>query len=388
MKKNLESENNIRLFGTPLFGKNILSWNFFLKNAFIVTNFSMMLWSIAYHSFLGCLLLIWANGIWINKNQRRAMMYTSPLLVIYALSWLLTSYVFSLKLLESELPTEIKIPNFVSLKEIGLIKYEDFRGVHLLLKSVLMISFWMTMRLMFQERELRKEKRVFEIVVTIHEAMKKFREKKLKVKTMMEKILSLLSKFCVYAWMWIIVGILLAMGTFGDVMTLFRIFNMAFFLVFVLTFQFSHKLWIKAMYIFWWTLIIYAMCALILIYLYQFEDLPSFLYINEIGLSKYKTQNSFVVLLPFTVVIFLTGIQINRFHQRFLQRIKKTTPLEVKIEEDSTDEKAEVSKAWSITKQRAPCLYIRIYFFRNLESAKKKLWQCLKKLSSLQRFIS
>lgn len=342
--KNLKSEKNER------FSKNsrarrsltlIRNWNirnFCWRNIYIVTNFSMMIWSIVFHSWLGFVLLIWANFVWIMKNKRQTMMNSSPILVFYALCLLSINYVFNWKLTEDELPTQFGI----NLKQIGFVRYESYPCLDFLFKSVLMISFWVTLRLMLQEREVAKQNITFKLVETIQVMMEENRKTKLNEETKV-KILKALKKICVHAWMWMIVFTLFAMGAFGEFMTLFRVVNMTFFLVFILVFQISIKLWTKSMYIFWLTLIIYAMFALAVIYVYQFDNFPLIPWQNEIGLRKISTDELFLKLFSFTLVIFLTGVQLNSFHELFLEWMSGEPKLTAtKIGETSTDESTSV----------------------------------------------
>jgi hypothetical protein len=76
----------------------------------------MMAWSITYHSWLTFILLIAACLLWMFPNQRRAMLLTSPVLVIYAEILLLIQYVYCL---------QYDFPEFIdgiNLTEIGLAK--------------------------------------------------------------------------------------------------------------------------------------------------------------------------------------------------------------------------------------------------------------------------
>lgn len=266
------------------------------------------------------------------------MMNSSPILVFYALCLLSINYVFNWKLTEDELPTQFGI----NLKQIGFVRYESYPCLDFLFKSVLMISFWVTLRLMLQEREVAKQNITFKLVETIQVMMEENRKTKLNEETKV-KILKALRKICVHAWMWMIVFTLFAMGAFGEFMTLFRVVNMTFFLVFILVFQISIKLWTKSMYIFWLTLIIYAMFALAVIYVYQFDNFPLIPWQNEIGLRKISTDELFLKLFSFTLVIFLTGVQLNSFHELFLEWMSGEIKLTAtKIGETSTDESTSV----------------------------------------------
>lgn len=304
--------------------QNITSLYF--SSAYIITNASMMIWSIIYHSWLGFLLLVWANCIWVRSNQRSFMLKSSPLLTIYTTGLLITDYIYNMAFTEGELPSEV---NHVNMKQIGLIRYESLPGLHLLVKSTLMVTFWLTMRQMLQEK-----------LIDRHRKTLKFEENLMKMvadgKLQKSSVSKIVKEFCVFGLMWIIMLVLFVMAVYGkQQMNFFRLTNMCFVLFFMIMFQVSHKNWIKMMLPFWWILIIYTMGALILIYSYQFDDFPTFELQQEIGLIKHPTMMLFKKLLSFTLVILLTGLQINHFHSEFCNRVGKKIAESENKEEDT-----------------------------------------------------
>jgi len=66
-------------------------------------------------------------------NQRRAMLVSSPGLVIYAELLLLAQYVFSLHLTDDELPESIE---GINLAEIGLVKSRTLACLPILVKVI------------------------------------------------------------------------------------------------------------------------------------------------------------------------------------------------------------------------------------------------------------
>lgn len=311
----------------------------FYKNAYIVTNGCMMIWSIIYHSWLGFILLIWANLIWIRKDQRAQMMKSSPYLVVYALILLFINYIYGMNFTEDELPTQAGNMN---MNQIGFVKYEAFPGVSLLIKSTFTVSFWITMRLMFQEKLLKKQKKNLTFDESVRLMMKKDKKELPKSSS---KVMTFIENFCMFSFMWIIVLTLFLMGIYGEEMSLSRIINMSFCLVYFLLFHVSFKLWLNSMYIFWTTLIFYAVSALVLIYGYQFDDFLVFPFQDEIGLRKYETGMLFMKLLSFTLVILLTGLQMNKFHDKFIEYFaNKQNMTKMNVGETSTDKAETVRK--------------------------------------------
>jgi len=90
------------------------TFDLFIKSSYIGTNIIMMAWSITYHSWLTFILLIWACLLWMFPNQRKAMLRSSPVLVLYAECLLIVQYIYSL---EYPFPEEV---DGINLKEIGL----------------------------------------------------------------------------------------------------------------------------------------------------------------------------------------------------------------------------------------------------------------------------
>lgn len=86
---------------------------------FLSSYFFPQAWSITYHSWLTFILLLWACVLWMFPNQRRAMLVSSPGLVIYAEILLFIQYIYSLSLTDDELPQNV---DGVNLAEIGLVK--------------------------------------------------------------------------------------------------------------------------------------------------------------------------------------------------------------------------------------------------------------------------
>jgi piezo-type mechanosensitive ion channel component 1/2 len=122
---------------------------FIYKNSYIFTNVVMMAWSIIYHSWLGFVLLIWANLIWIIPNQRKNMLGSSPFLVIYAEFLLLATYLFGMNLNDDELPSNVSASG-INLPQIGFIKYPHYPIAPIMLKSAFTVMFWSSLRCVYK----------------------------------------------------------------------------------------------------------------------------------------------------------------------------------------------------------------------------------------------
>lgn len=314
--------------------------NFFYKNAYIITNVLMLVWSIIYHSWFGFALLLWANIIWIRSDQRGNMMSSSPALVVYATCLLLMDYIYGMNFNNRELPVKLES---INLKQLGFEKYEH-PSIHLLLKSVFTASFWLTLRIWLKERSAVSRKQTLNLADVAHEII----DTQQAAKTY-PAFLKIVRKTCVFCWMWIIVFTLIVMAVTGHHMNFFRIVNMSFAFVFILLFQVSFKFWLKSMITFWTILIIYAMIAVSTIYASQFDHFPE-TGSAEIGLTISDTGDLFKSLLSFTMVIILTGFQIHHFHQKFIdhfeQKLQRSTSTE------SSDEVNSVIQYYHIIKPR------------------------------------
>ncbi|XP_055550145.1 piezo-type mechanosensitive ion channel component isoform X2 [Wyeomyia smithii] len=309
---------------------------FIYKNSYIFTNVIMMTWSIMFHSWLTFVLLIWANLIWIMPNQRKNMLNSSPFLVIYAELLLLAQYLYGMKLTDDELPSTVNITG-INLAQIGLIKYPDYPCLPLMLKSIFTTMFWISLRQMIQEKQLERRTSAIAdmaapLQVTVGAATTAASTSGIvpekKSSAFITHAGTMINSFLIKFWIWVVAITLFLSGMTGNRMTGFRIVYMALFLIFVLTFQFSFKVWRKMMYAFWLTVIVYSMSILVLVYTYQFDKFPlywtEYLKISstlqkDIGLETYETKQLFLHLVNPTMIVIITVIQLHYCHKKFLE---------------------------------------------------------------------
>lgn len=239
-EKKLPSDKSKSLYA--IMHRSITS--FFYRNIFIVANVFMMIWSIAYHSWFGFILLVWANLIWIKKDQRESMMKSSPFLVVYAIALLVIQYVSGMGFTDAELSQ-----NLGEIISRQIIKNDAHASLHLLFKSFLTVPFWLTMRMYLQERVIRAHKQTLKFEENV---LKLVRENRLRRSEdgIFTRIFLVLKKTCMYSLMWLIILMLFIIAAIGDdKMTIFRIINMLFCFVFILLFQLSFTLWLKSMFL-------------------------------------------------------------------------------------------------------------------------------------------
>ncbi|KAL5279172.1 hypothetical protein ACFFRR_003664 [Megaselia abdita] len=369
---------------------------FIYQNSYIFTNILMMTWSIIYHSWLGFVFLLWANVMWMIPNQRKAMMRSSPIIVLYAEVLLIIQYLYCMNLNEEELPTKVNTTG-INLEQIGLIKISasmESPFIPLVAKSAMLLMFWVTLRQFFKEkRDRRRTSTIADMVAPLQMAVGAasigHKEKK-KSSKFLKKMGDMLKNFLVRLWIWLLIFVIFLCAITGTQMTAFRVFYMALFLFFLLVFQLSSKIWVKVMYGFWIFLIIYAMTILTLIYTYQFDKFSTYWeqYLNvsktlqtDIGLETYKTKELLLHLLPPTLIVILTVIQVHYFHKRFVasliqQSLKQNPSSSVDLDgvnaQSSTqlDESSETYLSESATSK-----------FQNIKNVSKRFCQRLRSIT-------
>ncbi|XP_044750779.1 piezo-type mechanosensitive ion channel component isoform X3 [Coccinella septempunctata] len=305
-----------------------------IRSSYIGTNIIMMTWSITYLSWLTFVLLLWANLLWLVPNQRKAMLRSSPFLVLYAWFLLISAYIFCMNLTNSELPSEVQ---GVNLKQIGFEKIRVLPFDSLAVKCLFTGMFWITLRQYMQERIAeRQSSALADMVAPLQVSVGAAAgvEKQAETSTL-DRFGQWFKTFLASIWIWIVAITLFFVAITGQRMTGFRIVYMALFLIFVVTFQLSFKIWKKIMFGFWLTVIIYSMLMLIMVYTYQFDNIPQYWTAigvstegqADIGLESYETKQLFVRLVTPTFFIIITVIQVHYFHKDFM-----------KIYEDAFDE--------------------------------------------------
>nr|NP_001260227.1 piezo, isoform L [Drosophila melanogaster]AGB92763.1 piezo, isoform L [Drosophila melanogaster] len=316
---------------------------FIYQNSYIFTNILMMAWSIVYHSWLTFVLLLSANVLWMIPNQRKAMMRSSPFIVLYAEALLIAQYIYGMDLNNEELPTSVPYLQTagINLQQIGFerpIENQMRPCVPLIVKTAFVLMFWVTSRQFFKEkRDRRRDSTLADFIaplqITVGSAGSSYliNDGK-KTSKFLKKAGDVIKNLLVRLWIWLLVLVIFLCAITGENMTGFRICYMALFLFFLLVFQSSSKAWVKIMYGFWLFLIFYAMSILILIYTYQFDKFDTYWsdYLNvsatlqkDIGLKRYQTKDLFLHLVSPTIIVILTVIQVHYFHKRFIASLQQ-----------------------------------------------------------------
>ncbi|XP_048520922.1 piezo-type mechanosensitive ion channel component isoform X6 [Dendroctonus ponderosae] len=321
-----------------------------IRVSYLGTNIIMMAWSITFISWLTFVLLIWANIIWLVPNQRKSMLRSSPFLVFYAWFLLISAYVYSMDLTESELPSVIR---GINLAQIGFVKVTTLPCNLLLAKCLYTCMFWVTLRQYMQEKLLDRQSSaladmVAPLQLTVGAATTGTTAEPQKKETkVMEVVGNYLKRFLTKFWIWVVAITLFAVAITGQRMTGFRIVYMALFLIFILSFQLSFTIWRKMMFGFWLVIIIFSMLVLILTYTYQFDNFPDYWtdYLHvakeqqlDIGLEQFETKQLFVRMVTPTFFVIITVVQLHYFHNDFMiLSDPKNTSIINEDEEDDED---------------------------------------------------
>nr|XP_036676435.1 piezo-type mechanosensitive ion channel component isoform X15 [Drosophila suzukii] len=343
MEQRSEQENNTTSILDQISYGFVSVGGFIYQNSYIFTNILMMAWSIVYHSWLTFVLLLWANVLWMIPNQRKAMMRSSPFIVLYAEALLIAQYIYGMDLNNDELPTSVPYLQTagINLQQIGFerpIENQMRPCVPLIVKTAFVLMFWVTSRQFFKEkRDRRRDSTLADIIaplqITVGSAGSSYliNDGK-KTSKFLKKAGDVIKNLLVRLWIWLLVLVIFLCAITGENMTVFRICYMALFLFFLLVFQSSSKAWVKIMYGFWLFLIFYAMTILILIYTYQFDKFETYWrdYLNvsstlqkDIGLKRYQTKDLFLHLVSPTIIVILTVIQVHYFHKRFIASLQQ-----------------------------------------------------------------
>lgn len=142
------------------------------------------------------------------------------------------------------------------------------------------------------------------------------------------KIVDWLYLCLVKYWIFLSSGMLLLMSCQNPVVA-YRIGYMFLFLYFITTFQLFYRFWRKTLFIFHLVVIIYSMIVLLLLYLFQFKQVPIYCknlfhiddkVLSSIGFEYFKNKEDLVVrLLTPTTFLIVNILQIHYFNKLWLR---------------------------------------------------------------------
>ncbi|VDO77342.1 unnamed protein product [Schistosoma margrebowiei] len=347
-----------------------------IKNSYILTLIAMMAWAVVYRSWLSFILLLSACILWIVPKSRAACLYSSPLIVLYAIVLILIQYIYGLNLNSDELPQAVT-PDGIQLSELGMQRSDHCVGA-LALQMGFLICFWLTLRLFVMERAAKRLSAHHQRVVLKSEDLQtssgstplprfqkslptvlKFRRRSNKEEgnnILLTPFLNIADDFQTHTgYNAAIYGPAASFGTVDN--NIYRRFIYAFFMRKVLDcrllseyavgfrstacrcvsyclhgyadlLHISYAIWRRQMLCFWWVIVVYSMAMLLCIYTFQFNESPSFWQnklhlspeiLKAFGLETFESAALFERLLTPVVFLVVIILQVHYFHIPFLK---------------------------------------------------------------------
>ncbi|XP_015749151.1 PREDICTED: piezo-type mechanosensitive ion channel component 1-like [Acropora digitifera] len=144
-------------------------------------------------------------------------------------------------------------------------------------------------------------------------------------KALMMWVKSVLAKY----WILLCCGAFLLVGLQNEV-SVYQIGYMAIFLFILICYQISIATWRLILRPLWWVMVIYSICILLLIYTYQFDNMPLYWHnatglsdqwLYNLGLRQHTKASLLLELLTPTAFSIVIVIQLHFFHRPFLDMI-------------------------------------------------------------------
>ncbi|CAH8672918.1 unnamed protein product [Schistosoma rodhaini] len=353
-----------------------------IKNSYILTLIAMMAWAVVYRSWLSFILLLSACILWIVPKSRAACLYSSPLIVLYAVVLILIQYICGLNLNSDELPQAVT-PDGIQLSELGMQRSDNCVGA-LALQIGFLICFWLTLRLFVMERAAKRLSAHHQRVVLKSEELQtssgstplprfqkslptilKFRRRSNKEdgnnilltpflnmaddfqthtsynaaiygpaasfgtvdNNIYRRFTEFMHSLCVKYWI-VVCCLSMLLVSVQQPVVVFRIVYMVMLIYFMLIFQISYAIWRRQMLCFWWVIVVYSMAMLLCIYTFQFNESPSFWQkklhlspeiLKAFGLETFESAALFERLLTPVVFLVVIILQVHYFHIPFLK---------------------------------------------------------------------
>ncbi|XP_018645840.1 hypothetical protein Smp_136560 [Schistosoma mansoni] len=353
-----------------------------IKNSYILTLIAMMAWAVVYRSWLSFILLLSACILWIVPKSRAACLYSSPLIVLYAIVLILIQYIYGLNLNSDELPQAVT-PDGIQLSELGMQRSDHCVGA-LALQIGFLICFWLTLRLFVMERAAKRLSAHHQRVVLKSEELQtssgstplprfqkslptilKFRRRSNKEdgnnilltpflnmaddfqthtsynaaiygpaasfgtvdNNIYRRFTEFMHSLCVKYWI-VVCCLSMLLVSVQQPVVVFRIVYMVMLIYFMLIFQISYTIWRRQMLCFWWVIVVYSMAMLLCIYTFQFNESPSFWQkklhlspeiLKAFGLETFESAALFERLLTPVVFLVVIILQVHYFHIPFLK---------------------------------------------------------------------
>lgn len=244
--------------------------------------------------------------------------------VFYSTCLFFLEFIYGLSILPTDLPEYI---------EIGLVRH-DTPVIHLAVKAGLISCLLLSLKQFIAQRDTNTTNDTSNTAdpeastSSRPNVVRRLSENALAKAYFKSTFATWLHSFLIKYWIFLSSGTLLLMSSQNDVVA-YRIVYMALFLYLITTFQLMYSFWRLTLYIFQLIIIIYSMTILLLIYIFQFEEVPSYFkqlldvddkFLASIGFIKFDQKDELILrLLTPTTFLIVNILQIHYFNRPWLK---------------------------------------------------------------------
>ncbi|XP_043336503.1 piezo-type mechanosensitive ion channel component 2-like [Cervus canadensis] len=273
-----------------------------IRHSHVPALITMMVWSICFTGWPGCLLLLWACVIWMARDPCRLALRSAPFLVGYANILIVLSFVAGLRVSREELFPGA--PGWL-LADLDLKPYLQ-PCLHLGAKSLCASVFWLLLRL-----QVSKSRRPAE-----EEAWRgDLGDVSGPGSVLLSVPATILKSLLVEYWVCLGAALLFAVSFAGKVVV-YRVVYILLFLFWVAWYQIHTNSWRRSSKCFWMLVVSYSVVVLFAVYTFQFQAVSGFFNetlglseegLRDLGLQRFHVAMLFAeLLLP--AALLLAGI--------------------------------------------------------------------------------
>ncbi|CAF3646268.1 unnamed protein product [Rotaria sordida] len=283
------------------------------RQSYLLSLIAMLAWSITFHSLLTLIFLIWACLLWVLPNSRKWCLRMSPFFTLYGGILLILQYISGFRISYDQFKFSY---DRRTMEQIGIRTNDYYPAfIPLLIKSLYMMIFWLTLRQYINERR------------SLNAPSTEGHRLSISADSYGGRLGQWFINFLTKYWIFVSCGMILIVSIRGTVV-IYRIIYMVFYLFFILSFQISFGFWRRTASTFHLTIIIYSMIILIGLYIYQFEVVNVFLsarlseeLLTSIGLEVVRSDVLAVRLLTPSAFLIINIMQLYYFHSGWMDLI-------------------------------------------------------------------
>nr|CAI9713051.1 unnamed protein product [Rangifer tarandus platyrhynchus] len=297
-----------------------------IRHSHVPALITMMVWSICFTGWPGCLLLLWACVIWMARDPCRLALRSAPFLVGYASVLIVLSFVAGLRVSQEELFPGA--PGWL-LADMDLKPYlqpclhlgakmssgdgDGARGFNISEKTAaegwrhLCASvFWLLLRLQVSESQRPAEEEAWRGDLGDVSGPSS---------VLLSIPATILKSLLVEYWLCLGAALLFAVSFAGKVVV-YRVVYILLFLFWVAWYQIHYSSWRRSSKCFWMLVVSYSMVVLFAVYTFQFQAVSGFFNetlglskegLRDLGLQRFHVATLFAeLLLP--AALLLAGI--------------------------------------------------------------------------------